>query len=325
MPHHGLFVGLITLDLIYLAESPPQNNQKLVADDYTVAAGGPATNAAIAFSHLGNQASVLGVLGSHPMTQLIHSDFANYHVSLIDLEPTSQNSPPVSSIIVAKSTGERAVISINAVKTQSTATMTKNILYQIALKNSRSIGVSPVQWSGETPNLHDTYDRNSILEDISIILIDGHQIEAGYHIAQIAKARNIPIVIDGGSWKPGFEKILPFVDYAICSANFHPPNCRTAQDTFAYLNQIGIPYIAITHGEKPIEYMITTSECQSISTIDVTSIRAVDTLGAGDIFHGAFCHYINRKNFALSLAASAKIAGYSCQYFGTRRWMESRT
>jgi sugar/nucleoside kinase (ribokinase family) len=287
---HGLFVGLITLDLIYLAESPPQNNQKLVADDYTVAAGGPATNAAIAFSHLGNQASVLGVLGSHPMTQLIHSDFGNYQINLLDLEPTSQNSPPVSSIIVTKSTGERAVISINAVKTQVTARISSDIL-----------------------------------EDMNIILIDGHQIEAGYQIAQIARARNIPVVIDGGSWKPGFEKILPFVDYAICSANFHPPNCRTAQDTFAYLNQIGIPHIAITHGEKPIEYMITTSGCQEISTIDVTSIQAVDTLGAGDIFHGAFCHYINSENFALSLAASAKIAGYSCQYFGTRRWMESRT
>lgn len=288
MPHHGLFIGLITLDLIYLAESPPQNNQKLVADDYTVAAGGPATNAAIAFSHLGNQASVLGVLGSHPMTQLIHSDFGNYQINLIDLEPTSQNSPPVSSIVVTKSTGERSVISINAVKTQAKATISSDIE-----------------------------------EDVNIILIDGHQIEAGYQIAQIAKARNIPVVIDGGSWKPGFEKILPFVDYAICSANFHPPNCRTAQDTFAYLNQIGIPHIAITHGEKPIEYRITTSECQEISTIDVTSIQAVDTLGAGDIFHGAFCHYIHSENFASSLAASAKIAGYSCQYFGTRHWMES--
>jgi sugar/nucleoside kinase (ribokinase family) len=289
MSYHGLFVGLITLDLIYLADLPPQNNQKLVADDYTVAAGGPATNAAITFSYLGNQASVLGVLGSHPMTQLIHSDFVNYQVKIIDLESTSQNLPPVSSIIVTKSTGERAVISINAVKTKA---------------NPATI-------------------PNDILEDINIVLIDGHQIEVGYHIAQIAKTRNIPVVIDGGSWKLGFEKILPFVDYAICSTNFHPPNCRTAQDTFAYLNQVGIPHIAITHGEKPIEYMITTSEGQEISTIDVTNIQAVDTLGAGDIFHGAFCHYIKSENFALSLAASAKIAGYSCQYFGTRRWMES--
>lgn len=40
MKKSALFIGLITLDLIYLAESPPKNNQKLVAMDYTVAAGG---------------------------------------------------------------------------------------------------------------------------------------------------------------------------------------------------------------------------------------------------------------------------------------------
>ncbi len=70
----GLFVGLVTLDLIYLADSIPKNNQKIVATDYTVAAGGPATNASVTFSHLGNQAQILGVMGSHPMTQLIRGD-----------------------------------------------------------------------------------------------------------------------------------------------------------------------------------------------------------------------------------------------------------
>ncbi|PMB30496.1 ribokinase, partial [Fischerella thermalis CCMEE 5319] len=50
---------------------------------------------------------------------------------------------------------------------------------------------------------------------------------------------------------------------------------------------------------------------------------AVDTLGAGDIFHGAFCHYVLRENFLDALASAAKIAAFSCQFFGTRRWMES--
>ncbi|NRB08829.1 MAG: sugar kinase, partial [Richelia sp.] len=35
----GLFVGLVTLDLIYLAEFSPRNNQKIAAIDYTAAAG----------------------------------------------------------------------------------------------------------------------------------------------------------------------------------------------------------------------------------------------------------------------------------------------
>ncbi len=287
MTNYALFVGLVTLDLIYLAQSPPQNNQKIVAVDYTVAAGGPATNAAVAFSHLGNQAKVLGIVGSHPMTQLIRGDLHKYQVEITDLDPTTTNPPPVSSIIVTQASGERAVVSINAVKTQA---------------NSQAIPAD-------------------ILQNVDIVLIDGHQMTVGIEIAQTAKANNIPVVVDGGSWKPGFDKLLPFVDYAICSANFHPPNCQTEEEVFNYLRQLGIPHIAITHGEKPIQYFI--QETGISGLIEVPKTTAVDTLGAGDIFHGAFCHYVLRENFPDALRSAAKIAAFSCQFFGTRHWMES--
>jgi sugar/nucleoside kinase (ribokinase family) len=285
MNNSALFVGLITLDLIYLANSPPQNNQKLVASDYTVAAGGPATNAAVTFSFLDNQATVLSVLGSHPMTHLIKEDLVNYQVAIIDLQPNTNTAPPVSSIIVTQETGERAVISLNAVKTQAKST---------------SIPAD-------------------ILQNIDIILIDGHQMEIGVILAQIAKTKNIPVVIDGGSWKPGFEALLPFVDYALCSANFHPPNCHTEKEVFTYLNTYNIPHIAITHGEKPIQYL----SRGNTGIVNSLKIQPVDTLGAGDIFHGAFCHYILQANFIDALAQAAKIAANSCQHFGTRRWMDA--
>ncbi|UKO97083.1 sugar kinase [Nostoc sp. UHCC 0870] len=287
MTNHALFVGLITLDLIYLAESAPQNNQKLVASDYTVAAGGPATNAAVTFSYLGNQATVLGVLGSHPMTELIRGDLTIYNVAIADLDPTINTAPPVSSIIVTQSTGERAVISINAVK------------------NPASITSIPPD----------------ILHNIDIVLIDGHQMQVGYAIAKMAKAHHIPVVIDGGSWKPGFEQVLPLVDYAVCSANFYPPNCHSQAEVFAYLRTCGIPHIAITHGEQPITY----SSHGQFGSIAVPSIPAVDTLGAGDIVHGAFCHYILQASFTDALDQAAKIAAEACKYFGTRRWMDFRT
>jgi sugar/nucleoside kinase (ribokinase family) len=291
MTNHGLFVGLVTLDLIYLAQSPPKNNQKIVATDYIVAAGGPATNAAIAFSHLGstdtthNVSALLGIVGSHPLTQLIRGDLQKYGVAINDLDPTTNNPPPVSSIIVTQASGERAVVSINAVKTQAARQ-----------------AISP-----------------EILQNIDIVLIDGHQMAVGIEIAQMAKAKNIPIVIDGGSWKPGFEKVLPLADYAIYSANFYPPHCHTQEEIFAYLSQLGIPHIAITHGEKPIQYL----RLGTNGIVDVPKTQATDTLGAGDIFHGAFCHYILRENFIDALASAAKIAAFSCQFFGTRRWMES--
>lgn len=281
--HRGLFIGLTTLDLIYLANSPPSHNQKIVASDYTVAAGGPATNAAVTFSHLGNHTTLLGILGSHPMTQLIREDLHQHKVLITDLAPQLTQPPPVSSIIVSQSTGERAVISINAIKTPA-----------------RGDSIPP-----------------DILQGIDIVLIDGHQMAVGREIAQQAKVKNIPVVIDGGSWKPGFDQLLPYVDFAICSANFYPPGCENATDVFAYLHQLGIPHIAITHGDKPIQYH---SDNQS-GNLEVPQIQTVDTLGAGDIFHGAFCHYILQETFTHALTSAAEVASNACQYFGTRRWM----
>lgn len=282
--YHGLFVGLVTLDLVYLATSAPSNNQKIVASNYTVAAGGPATNAAATFSYLGNQATLLGIVGSNPITGLIKADLDSCGVAIADLDPYQLQPPPVSSIIVTQSTGERAVVSINAAKTQVT---------------SNSIPAD-------------------ILQDIDIVLIDGHQMIVGSALAQQALAHNIPVVIDAGSWKPGFETVLPFVDYAICSANFYPPGCNTTSEVFAYLCAAGISHIAITHGEHPIRCL-----CEgTTSVLEVPQINAVDTLGAGDIFHGAFCDRILRSNFTDALISAANVAAYSCQFFGTRDWMQ---
>ncbi len=284
----GLFVGLTTLDLIYQAAQLPDSNQKIVATDYVVSAGGPATNAAIAFRHLGNQATVLSVVGAHPMSHLILTDLREQGVHLADLHPTRSEPPPVSSIIVTQATGERAVISINAVNTSATPDqIPSHILQDIEL------------------------------QAVDIVLIDGHQMAVGRSLAQQAHAQNIPVVIDGGSWKPGFDTVLPFVTYAVCSANFHPPGCQSEAEVMCYLSDFNIPYRAITYGEKPITY----GDRTQIGHIPVPTIQAVDTLGAGDIFHGAFCHFILHTDFVTALDQAAQVAAHACQFFGTRRWM----
>lgn len=286
MPVRGLFVGLVTLDFLYLTSDFPDRNQKIVALDYTMAAGGPATNAAVAFSHLGNVAVLLSVLGCHPMTTLIMSDLQQCRVSVVDLDADHTDAPSTSSILVTQTTGERAVVSINAAKAQATVK-----------------SVPP-----------------DILQDIDIVLIDGHQMQVGHVIAQQAKAAGIPIVIDAGSWKTGFDQVLPYADYVVCSANFHPPACHATEDVLAYLHSLGIPHIAITQGDRPILFLSLSDSGQ----IPVPAVAAIDTLGAGDIFHGAFCHFILRSSFSEALSQAAVVASQSCQFFGTRQWMKER-
>jgi sugar/nucleoside kinase (ribokinase family) len=282
MSKNALFVGLITLDFIYQVLRYPHQNQKTVATDYLITTGGPATNAAFTFQSFDSNVNttLLGVLGDHPMTQFIRTELDQQKIHLIDLDPTRIEPPPVSSILLTEATGDRTVVSINATRSQ----ISSNIIPE------------------------------NILAGIDIVLIDGHQMLVGTEIAKQAKQKGIPVVMDGGSWKAETEGLLPFVDYAICSANFYPPGCPTHEAVFDYLSLFDIPYIAITQGEKPILYR----HNSQIETLEVPTVEAIDTLGAGDIFHGAFCYSILQKNWIEALTFSAEIATQACQQFGTR-------
>ena len=294
MEKQGLFVGLATLDFLYLTPKMPQKNEKIVAIDDTMGAGGPAANAAVTYAHFGNRVKLVTVLGHSTISNLIKGDLEDQVVKIIDLDLDRQESPPVSSIIITQSTGDRAVISLNATKCQG------------------SVAALP----------------SDPLQNIDVVLIDGHQMAASRMITREARTNGIPVVLDGGSWKEGLNEVLPFVDYAICSSNFSPPGCENQENVFAYLSKVGITHIAITVGEKPIQYLSNGQRGE----LPVPQIKPVDTLGAGDIFHGAFCHYIlenreakmgNEEEFPDALMKAAKIASHSCEFFGPRKWMKS--
>jgi len=290
----GLFVGLTTLDCLYLTTHFPQSNEKIVAIDQLLTVGGPATNAAITFAHFGHQSSLMSVVGNHSLTTLINQTFKDYGVQGFDLAPTFSASPAVSSIIITQGTGERAVVSINATKLQ-------------------------VNFDDLNFNLID------LLEQIDLVLIDGHQMLISAAIAEQAQKQNIPVVLDGGSWKNGLETVLPYINYAICSANFYPPTCQNTDQVCNYLQNYKIPNFAITQGAEPIIY----HSFGQRGEIPIPTIKAVDTLGAGDIFHGAFCHYLLDNNldehsFPKSLSQAVRIAQLSCQYFGPHQWMKDQ-
>jgi len=292
--NHGLFIGLTTLDCLYQAERPPAADEKIVANKALLVSGGPATNAAVAFTQLGgttgNKATLLSAVGTHPITSLLREDLHTHGVTIADLTPQKLSPPPVSSIVVSQDTGDRAVVAGNAVDIQVAASEAST----------------------------------DILLGIDVVLIDGHQMAVSAQIAAWAKAQQIPVVVDAGSWKPDFETVLEKADVVIASANFFPPACQTTDEVFEYLKGLGVAQMAITRGEQPILYREykTQSETsgEAKGEIEVPSIRAVDTLGAGDIFHGAFCHFYLTHTFEEALLKASRSASFACQYWGTRDW-----
>ncbi|MGE4560438.1 MAG: PfkB family carbohydrate kinase [Desulfobulbus sp.] len=283
--HKGIFLGLATADIVYYIPHHLHNNEKLKAERQIAYAGGPATNAAVAFAAFENDASLVTGLGQHSLAQVAKRDILDCKVQLIDCTDQPKRPPVLASIMVDLSTGDRAVVYSNT-----------------DLRKLR----------------HDAVTETT-LEYADLLMLDGYYLPQATQLAHWARTMRIPVVLDGGSWKEGMDKLLPLVDYAICSNNFLPPGCQQSDEVIRSLRQFGINHIAITRGGNSV-----VAHTEGVtSEIPVMPVQPVDTLGAGDIFHGAFCHYILEGNeFLLSLERAGEVASLSCTSLGTRAWIE---
>jgi len=274
----GLFVGLSVLDVLYRLENEPQPNTKNVVAESALLGGGPSANAAVAFAALGGEARLVTAIGSHPMAGLIRADLEEHRVQVEDRIPEYSGRPAIASVMVSPN-GDRLAASTAA------------------------HGLP--QPGGE-----------SEFGEADVVLVDGHFPEMQCWAAERARAAGVPVVVDCGSWKPAFERLLPLVDVAICGESFLPPEATGVEDVFAYLRRAGVARRAITRGERSV--LVDGAEA-----VPVAPVQAVDTLGAGDVFHGAFCFYLaeGRGGFREQLAAASRVAGAACEGFGTREWM----
>lgn len=283
---HAIFVGLSTIDIVYEVDEFPAVDSKVAANSQSVYVGGPATNAAIAFAQLGGLPSLVTAVGRHPLSHMVRDELRKHTVQLIDLNPGFDEVPVISSVSVDQN-GNRNVVSANA---------------------SRVATPAPMVDAG-------------LLQRASIVLVDGHYIQACQAWAKAARDNKIPVVLDGGSWKEGTAELLVNVHTAICSADFLPPGCATKDEVIQFLKNAGVVHIAITDGAAPIHF----SSGSSAGTLSVPQVEAVDTMGAGDIFHGAYCWFASTGHgFVESLAEAANIASESCRFRGAQAWADAR-
>ena len=278
----GLFVGLTTVDIFNIIDTPPSPDQKIMAQRQEVCAGGPAANAAVAFSACGNDADLFTGIGLHPIAHLALEDLQYHRFNVRDYVLNSDELPTISTIIVDSSTGNRCVV----------------------YSNPHIRSLSPDQ----------PYDH--FVGENKVILFDGFYLEHAVPIAKAAAGGPLA-VLDGGSWKEGLEELLPYIDYAVCSADFNPPGCSSSDDLLDYLEGFGLRGSAISRGAEPIIYR---SRGQQ-GHIPVAQVQAIDTLGAGDILHGTFCHHLLTSSFPKSLKMAAQSATHSCLSYGTRQWI----
>jgi sugar/nucleoside kinase (ribokinase family) len=282
-----LFVGLATLDVIQLVERPPVSNQKMVALDSLVAAGGPAANAAVAAAHLGAAVTLVTALPESPIAGIIRADLESCSVT-VRAVPTDADAV-VASILVSRGSGDRAVVSPTA---------------SASVASARTLEPDDVE---------------ALLDGVGSVQLDGYHPALALPIAAAARERGIPVVTDLGSFKAHSPDILRASTVAVVSRDFVPPGVtRQADAVLAYLRDHDVEGVAVTLGADGIAV--------PGGTVAVGRVAAVDTCGAGDFFHGALtwriaAHGWDGARFDADLAFAAEVAGRSIRSFGTRAWL----
>lgn len=286
----GLFVGLTTVDIIFSLAGFPAEDTKNTAKRYAAAAGGPASNAAVAFSHLGGTAHLLSSLGTSSIADIAKRDLAACGVDHVDLTRERNMDPALSAIAVAEDTGSRT------------------ILTSPAIDDDLNEPIDPTVWC-------------SLADEADVVLLDGHQPNVARAVAQRAKASGKQVVLDGDIYKPGLEGILPMVDVVIFGKSFTAMGSHGVSDLFDYFSSYGPSRIVATNGAEPVEFMVD----GAIACMKVAPVPVVDTLAAGDFFHGAFCYAIaHGLSIRKALELACEIASSSVTRFGTREWMRQR-
>ena len=281
----GVFVGLATLDVIHRIAKAPAANQKITSTAQFVAAGGPAANAAVTFAGLGGDATLVSALGDDPVAELIRADLAAYGVSVVDAAAGTTRAVPVSAVSVVESTGDRSVVSLDAVNSDA----------------------SP-------PG-----DLGDLVADADVVLVDGHHPLIARAAVRHAAARATTLVVDAGRWKPVMSDIVAFATDMVCSDDFRMPGTDSPGSTAAALVRSGIRTVVITHGGDPVEWW---SDGES-GFVPVGPVAVVDTLGAGDAFHGAYSYFstLIATGVAERIDRSARVAALRCSVIGPRAWL----
>ncbi|HWS57875.1 MAG TPA: PfkB family carbohydrate kinase [Actinotalea sp.] len=287
----ALACGLATLDVIQTVVRLPSADEKVVATGLLVESGGPAANAATTCTALGVPTRLLTRIGGSALGRLVGADLEAHGVRVLDLAGEA-DSPAVSTVLVTAATGERAVVSVNA---------------------TRAAGGGPT-------------DRTlaDALEGVVAVLVDGHHLDLAVPLARAARARGVPVLLDGGSWKPGLETLLPHVDVAVLSADLRLPDDGSGSgDAVERVAALGVPVVARSQGPGPIQLLVGGRR----STVPVPPVRVVDTLGAGDVLHGALLAWIAGRGdddlaIRRGLELAARAASAACAAPGARGWLQ---
>ncbi|MXU64783.1 PfkB family carbohydrate kinase [Oceanomicrobium pacificus] len=245
----GLLVtGMTAMDLLMQVPDLPRAGVKYRATDAALRLGGCAANAAVAAARLGGQVRLVSRMGDDLLSGAARAALGAEGIDLSGLHVTPGALMPVSSVPI-DSAGQRQVV------------------------NFRGAGLS------ETPD-----PASLSLDGINAVLADTRWPEAGLAALAAARSSGLPAVLDGEAPVPrAMAEAATHVAFARAGlaefTGIDSPD-RALEAAAATLDAT----LIVTDGEAGLWW----TDGRAVRHMPAFDVDVRDTLGAGDVWHGAF-------------------------------------
>ncbi len=278
-----LGLGICAIDYLCIVPKYPELDEKTEAVEFSLQGGGPVATALVTLARLGCKTTFIGRIGDDACGKFLLNEFATEGVNITGLITDKFRPTNQAFIWIDKQTGKKSIVLNN---------------------------------KGYLPISDSEIDLDHI-QSARYLLIDGRDIEANLMLIRWAKKKGTKIILDAGSPRERMEELLRLVDYPVVSERF----CQ------AYLKQKNCEKAIKELLDKGAEAAVVTCGSEGCYGGDRTGIYyqpafpvdAVDTTGAGDVFHGAFIFgLLNNWNLETILKFSSATASIKCTKIGGR-------
>lgn len=275
--------GFNSVDHVCVVARYPDLDTKTEMLQFEKIPGGQAATTAIFAARMGLRSKYIGKVGGDDHGQLSLRSLQSETLEISDVIIEEYAANQLSIIIIDKSCGERTVL-----------------------------------WSADSRlNFKETELKKDAVCAGRIFHLDGFDPVSALRAASWCREQEIPVVADLDRVVPGCAQLLEKVDFLIASASF--PSEFTGIDdpiaSFEALENEFDGFLAVTLGARGAMTRVG-GQRVVFPGLDVT---AVDTTGAGDIFHGAFiCGLLHNWPLLKMMAFANAAAGLSCRRLGAR-------
>lgn len=268
-------VGHATYDTTLPVNDFPTENLKYRIEEKIECGGGPASNAAYLLAKWGEDTTFVGIVGNDYYGQNIIKEFNTIGVNTDYIEKNSSIDTDSSYIISNLANGSRTII------------------------------------TSKSKHLRALNDEVNIT-DADVILVDGEHYETAKEI--IFKNPNALSIIDAGRCNEDVINLSKLVNYVVCSKEFAEDFCKIKIDINNAESLITAYETLVMNFKNKV--IITLEHNGSFTKIDdqyklipSIKVKAIDSTGAGDIFHGALTYFLANNNSLEQSIKYASIAG----------------